>query len=146
MAKQDLSLRDFGVKYFDSRKTTRGNRNPIRRRENNDALKKARIKLKQEIKDGVHCSLMNRCGISDRHGGFGANIMPAEVRMSKRGGFDTIKTLIHTDLKAGMEFKGRTVLSIDIENMGANVKMVQMGANVQPYVHIYRLNPTTTGS
>lgn len=143
MANQGLSPRDFGVKYFDSRKKTRGNRNPIRRRETSDELKKARISLRQDIKDGVHDGLMNRCGISNQYGKFGKEIFAADVRMSKRGGFDTLKVLIHNEVRVGMEYKGRTVLSIRSANMGANIKMVQMGAYVQPYVHVYHLNLVT---
>jgi hypothetical protein len=143
-ADKGLSPRDFGVKYFDSRKKTRGNRNPIRRRETSDELKKARISLAQDIKDGVHDGLLNRCGISGQHGKFGKEIVAADVKMSKRGGFDILKVLIHSEVRVGMEYNGRTVLSISIENMGANIKMVQMGKTVQPYVHVYRLNLVTT--
>lgn len=138
--KKEMGLRDFGVKYFDSRRETRGNRNPIRRREMKGELKEKRIEMKAAIKAGEHDRLLNKCGISGKHGKIGESISPAAVRLSVPGGFDDLKVLVHLSLKQGMRLgNGRTILSIKRGEMGANVKQVQMGLDIVPYVHVYRV-------
>jgi len=140
----DMTMREFGVKYFENRRETRGNRNPIKKRENINALKKARIVLKREIKNGAHDGMLNKCGLSGKSGKFGDTIVPAEVKISKQGGYDTMKVLICTSIEIGSTWNGRQIIGIKCVNMGASIKMVQMGQNVQPYVHIFSrtINPT----
>jgi len=142
MAKpKEMSLQEFGIKYFDKRSKTRGNRNPIRnrKRKSKDELKKERIALRAAIKNGEHDGLLRKCGISGERGKFGKTISPAVVMISKQGGFDTFLTLAHLRLSAGMTLdNGRTILSVKRDGMGATIKLAQMGTDLVPYVHIFR--------
>jgi hypothetical protein len=137
MAKK-IGLKEFGVRYFDKRTQERGsNRNPIVRRERDARLKKQMKEKKEAIKSGEMDYLLKTCGITGR--GAKSGIVPATVRLSKDGGFDTLKVLVHPSLKQGMTHKGRTILSINRANMGANLKMVQMGPDIKVYVHVFRI-------
>jgi hypothetical protein len=136
MAKE-MSLKDFVINFFDKRTQTRGNRNPVRIKQNKDALEKSRIRTKKEIAAGAHDSMLNTCAISGMRGKFDSEIQPAQIRISKQGGFDTLRVLIHKEIQVGMEYDGRTVLSIE-RGFDANIKMFQVDdVSFQPYVHIY---------
>jgi len=140
MAKE-ISLTEFGIQYFDKRSQTRGNRNPVRRRKSEAEPRKKRSQIRAEIKEGKHDNLLKVCGISGKPGRFQKTIKPAIVRLSKAGGFDTYKVLIHQDLEVGDTHNCRTILSIVKNHIGATIKVAQVGKDIRPYVHVYRIQP-----
>lgn len=133
-----ISLQEFGMQYFDKRTATRGNRNPVRMREYRGSPKKARAKMKEDIKKGKFDNLLCVCGISGLKGNYGTTIVPATVRLSKQDGFDTYKTLIHSSLVTGDRHEERTILSVKPTGMRATIKIAQLGRDISPYVHIYK--------
>lgn len=142
MAKKAMGLQEFGIKYFDKRSKTRGNRNPIRKRarKSKDEVESARFELKRAIEDGKHDHLLSKCAISGARGKFELSIFPAIVKVSKAGGFDTLKVLIHKDISSGYRMdNGCTVLSINKSNMKAAIKIAQLGDDITTYLHIFQV-------
>ncbi len=133
MALKYTNLRDFGLAFFDEKKDTSGAANPIRIRE---AAKTTRRDV-EAIKRGKS-KLLNICSITGIVGIYGENISAAEVKISKDGGFDRHRILVHDSVNQGMRHKGRTILSVIREGWQARIGISRIGKVEKPFVRIYR--------
>lgn len=124
------TLESFGSAFFASK----GGHNPVASR----IVKREAKTISEDIRRGKYNHLLKTCGITGRKSG---NIKPAEVKLSKDGGFDVVRMLVHRDVNVGERTdSGRTVLSINRDKrLRASIKW-RAGANGKPmaYVQVYR--------
>lgn len=128
---QFSNLKDFGISFFDKK----GGRNPVRERN----LRQAEKDMAQDIKDGNHNHLLRICALTGKRGKHGRIIHPAEIRLSKQGGFDTLRMLVHHSIRVGdISSDGRTVLGIKRVGYKAKISSGCTGSKIFPYVRIYK--------
>lgn len=132
-----MKLSEFKKAYLEKQAKRSGKRHPAAQKMRVEMLRKQQKQANQAIKDGKLDAMLNKCAITGKRGKFGEDIKPAIVKVSKDGGFDRMKVLVHESVQQCVTYKGRTILSVKRDKMGATIKTVQMGLEIRPYVHIY---------